>query len=69
MNNLKQLWNHGSISSFFPGFFALSVFSMIFGAFLICPLIAQPEVMAWGNLTGIRVEGQLMEFESNLRVV
>jgi hypothetical protein len=25
--------------------------------------------MAWGNLTGIRVEGQLMEFESSLRVV
>jgi O-glycosyl hydrolase len=30
---------------------------------------AQPEVMAWGNLTGIRVEGQLMEFESSVRVV
>jgi O-glycosyl hydrolase len=25
--------------------------------------------MAWGNITGIRVEGQLMEFESNFRVV
>jgi O-glycosyl hydrolase len=25
--------------------------------------------MAWGNLTGIRVEGQLMEFETSLRVV
>jgi len=25
--------------------------------------------MAWGNLTGIRVDGQLMEFESSLRVV
>jgi len=32
-------------------------------------LYAQPEVMAWGNITGIRVEGQLMEFESSLRVV
>ncbi|NMC37824.1 MAG: hypothetical protein GYA41_05830 [Bacteroidales bacterium] len=30
---------------------------------------AQSEVMAWGNLTGIRVDGQLMEFESSLRVV
>jgi O-glycosyl hydrolase len=29
---------------------------------------AQTEVMAWGNLTGIRVEGQLMEFETNLSV-
>ncbi len=32
-------------------------------------LAAQTEVMAWGNITGIRVEGQLMEFESSLRVV
>ncbi len=32
-------------------------------------LYAQPELMAWGNLTGIRIEGQLMEFESSLRVV
>ncbi|MFN8206972.1 MAG: hypothetical protein U0T82_06115 [Bacteroidales bacterium] len=32
-------------------------------------LHAQPEMMAWGNITGIRVEGQLMEFESSLRVV
>ncbi len=32
-------------------------------------LSAQPEVMAWGNITGIRVEGQLMEFESSVRVV
>jgi hypothetical protein len=32
-------------------------------------LHAQPELMAWGNITGIRLEGQLMEFESSLRVV
>ena len=25
--------------------------------------------MAWGNITGIRVDGQLMEFESSLRIV
>jgi hypothetical protein len=30
---------------------------------------AQPEVEAWGNITGIRMDGQLMEFESSLRVV
>jgi hypothetical protein len=29
---------------------------------------AQTEVMAWGNITGIRVEGQLMEFETSLKV-
>ena len=32
-------------------------------------LLAQTEVMAWGNITGIRVEGQLMEFESSIRIV
>jgi hypothetical protein len=32
-------------------------------------VLAQTEVMAWGNLTGIRVEGQLMEFETSLKVV
>ncbi|MCG3119654.1 MAG: hypothetical protein ALAOOOJD_02129 [bacterium] len=31
--------------------------------------IDKPEVMAWGNLNGIRVEGQLMEFKTSLRVV
>ncbi|OAV70907.1 O-Glycosyl hydrolase [Bacteroidales bacterium Barb4] len=29
---------------------------------------AQTEVMAWGNMTGVRVDGELMEFESSLRV-
>jgi len=33
------------------------------------PAAAQAEVMAWGNLTGIRVEGQLIEFETSFRVV
>jgi hypothetical protein len=32
-------------------------------------LSAQTEVMAWGNITGVRVDGQLIEFESSLRVV
>ena len=30
---------------------------------------SQTEVMAWGNLTGIRIEGQLIEFETSFRVV
>jgi len=30
---------------------------------------AQPETMAWGNLTGIRLEGQLLELNSSLCVV
>lgn len=33
------------------------------------PSYAQPEVTAWGNITGIRVEGQLMEFETSIRLV
>jgi len=39
-----------------PGSFVTSVFS-------------QAECTAWGNLTGIRVDGQLMEFETSLRLV
>lgn len=30
---------------------------------------AQAELQAWGNLTGIRVEGELMGFETSLRIV
>ncbi|MDR0543490.1 MAG: hypothetical protein LBH19_14940 [Dysgonamonadaceae bacterium] len=30
---------------------------------------AQPEVMAWGNMTGIRIDGQLIDFESFITVV
>lgn len=31
-------------------------------------LSAQTEVMAWGNMSGIRVDGELMEFESSFRI-
>ena len=30
---------------------------------------AQPEVAAWGNITGIRIDGQLMPFETSLCIV
>lgn len=30
---------------------------------------AQPEVAAWGNLEGIRIDGHLMAFETSMRVV
>lgn len=36
--------------------------------FSLC-LQAQPEVQAWGNLRGIRIDGQLMRFESSIRVI
>jgi hypothetical protein len=44
-------------------------------AFLFCATLiphaatAQAEVMGWGNLTGIRVEGERMEFESRMCVM
>jgi hypothetical protein len=69
MNNLRQILNYYSTSSFYSRFFSAFIFITLTKVITICPLIAQPEVMAWGNLTGIRVEGQLMEFESSLRIV
>ena len=35
---------------------------------LAATAFAQPEVMAWGNLTGIRVDGYLFEFNSSMCV-
>jgi hypothetical protein len=48
--------------------YALS-FLLFYFLLAVHPLFAQTEVMAWGNITGIRVEGQFMEFESNFRVI
>lgn len=36
---------------------------------VLSPATAQTEVMAWGNMTGIRIDGELIEFESSFRVV
>jgi hypothetical protein len=49
----------------------LSYFVCFFLLAFIIPvrIKAQTEVMAWGNITGIRVDGQLMEFESSIRMV
>ena len=38
-------------------------------AILTSNIFAQPETMAWGNLNGIRVEGQLIEFETSLALI
>jgi hypothetical protein len=43
--------------------------NLIFFLFVLTPLFSQPEVEPWGNITGIRVDGQLMEFETNISVV
>ncbi|MCB0639714.1 MAG: hypothetical protein KDC54_23985, partial [Lewinella sp.] len=34
---------------------------------VVIQISAQPEVQAWSNITGIRVDGQLLRFESSLR--
>lgn len=43
--------------------------SVITGFFKTYSADSQTEVMAWGNLNGIRVEGQLMEFQTNISVI
>jgi hypothetical protein len=57
--------------SFFSGKIPLHKIRLLSAIFFLSftDLHTQPEMMAWGNITGIRVEGQLMEFESSLRVV
>lgn len=43
----------------------------VFIALLFCfnSAVAQTEVQAWGNLTGLRADGQLHRFESSIRLV
>ena len=48
----------------------------LFAAICLCllaglagPAFGQPEIMAWGNLTGIRMDGHLMELNSSMCVV
>ncbi len=45
------------------------LFTLAFLLVMIIPAKAQTEVMAWGNMTGIRIDGELIEFESSFRVV
>ncbi|HTS66920.1 MAG TPA: hypothetical protein VMH28_33075 [Candidatus Acidoferrales bacterium] len=45
-----------------------SVFCVLLLAGLSSPAAAQPETMAWGNLTGIRIDGHLMELNSSMCV-
>jgi hypothetical protein len=61
MKELKQILS--------PGYISTILFAIILSTLFTLPAQSQPELMAWGNLTGIRVQGQLMEFESSLRVV
>ena len=47
--------------------FQLGMAALLCGI-LSLPLSAQTEVMAWSNITGVRVDGELIDFESSLRV-
>lgn len=40
----------------------------LIGCFQASMSVAQTEVMAWSNITGVRVDGELIDFESTLRV-
>lgn len=46
-----------------------NIITIIFLLFATIPSFAQIEVEPWGNITGIRIDGQLMQFQSNLTVV
>jgi hypothetical protein len=48
--------------------FVASISSILFVGFAGVAF-AQPETMAWGNLTGIRINGDLMELNSSMCVV
>ena len=39
------------------------------GFLCISSLVAQPEVYPWSNISGIRVDGELMELNSTLGIV
>lgn len=34
----------------------------------LAPRTGHTEVMAWSNITGVRIDGELIDFESTLRV-
>ncbi len=59
--NIANAWKKNHV------WFAI-IFLFIFSA-LIQNSYGQTELQAWGNITGIRVQGELMSFESSLRVV
>ncbi len=66
MDNLN--YKYGLFKNFnFSLILMISLFLIFNGS--IYKLFAQADVTAWGNLRGIRVDGELMKFETSLRVV
>ena len=45
------------------------VILLMLATFFLSEAAAQTEVAAWGNITGIRKEGQLFEFETSLQII
>src|SRR5258708_8091043 len=51
-------------------YFRATLLSILAGTIVnIHPAHGQAEIEPWGNIKGIRIEGQLMQFESSLRVI
>jgi len=63
-NNTRRKYN--TMITFILFFTALGLLTP--GHF-VTPAFSQAECTAWGNVTGIRVDGQLMEFETSLRLL
>ncbi len=53
----------------FTKYFRINFILLFFPCFFHTAVYSQVEVEPWGNITGIRVEGQLMGFESSLWIV
>ena len=66
MDYLK--YKHRSIKNFNFSFIIMTALFLIFNS-TASKLFAQADVAPWGNLQGIRVSGELMKFETSLRVV
>ena len=65
--NMKTNINSSAASNSHKGKLIV-LFSAIFILIYHLNLNAQTEVMAWGNITGIRIDGQLMEFETGFTI-
>ena len=57
----------------YPNNFNFSSITLLILIFLInqsnTKLLAQSDITAWGNIRGIRVDGELMKFETSLTVI
>lgn len=65
--DMKTILTHSEVNKLFSKYiYAFCIAGFLFISFINAS--AQTEVMAWGNITGIRIDGQLMEFETSYTV-